>query len=130
MNINDCVLISVDDHIVEPPDMFEGRLPAKYRDRAPKFVLRDDGANVWVYEGHEIETWANNAVVGRPPEEFGGEPQTYDDVRPAVYDVHERVKDMSANGELGRSVLPYLSQALPDRSSPISPIGTRIRPWP
>ena len=51
MDINDMVLVSVDDHVVEPPHLFEGRLPAKYTDLAPKFITRDDGANAWVYEG-------------------------------------------------------------------------------
>ena len=37
------VLISVDDHIIEPPDMFVGRLPAALADRAPKVVETDDG---------------------------------------------------------------------------------------
>ena len=32
------ILISVDDHVIEPPDMFEGRLPKKLADRAPKIV--------------------------------------------------------------------------------------------
>ena len=30
MNADELILVSVDDHIVEPPDMFEGRRPAKY----------------------------------------------------------------------------------------------------
>jgi hypothetical protein len=29
MDIDDMVLVSVDDHVVEPPHLFEGRLPAK-----------------------------------------------------------------------------------------------------
>jgi Bacterial regulatory proteins, gntR family len=33
-------VISVDDHIVEPPDTFAGRLPRKFADRAPKVVGR------------------------------------------------------------------------------------------
>jgi predicted TIM-barrel fold metal-dependent hydrolase len=36
-------LISVDDHVIEPPDMFEGRLPAKLADRAPRIVESEDG---------------------------------------------------------------------------------------
>jgi len=40
MRLEDMILISVDDHVVEPPDVFEGRLPAKYADRAPRVVLR------------------------------------------------------------------------------------------
>jgi hypothetical protein len=31
-------LISVDDHLIEPPDLFEGRMPAALADRAPKVV--------------------------------------------------------------------------------------------
>ena len=34
MNVEDMIFVSVDDHVVEPPDMFEGRLPAKYVDKA------------------------------------------------------------------------------------------------
>src|SRR5215472_16805963 len=100
MNYEDYILISVDDHIVEPPHMFDRRLPKKYQDKAPKYSLREDGASIWTYEGHELETFAVNAVVGRPPEEWGFEPQSFDDLRAGCYDVHARVKDMSANGEL------------------------------
>ena len=35
-------IISVDDHVVEPPDLWQSRLPAKYLDRAPR-VLRLKG---------------------------------------------------------------------------------------
>ena len=31
-------VISVDDHLVEPPDMFEGRLEARFADRAPRVI--------------------------------------------------------------------------------------------
>ena len=31
MNVDDMVLVSVDDHVVEPPDMFDGHLPERYR---------------------------------------------------------------------------------------------------
>ncbi len=31
-------VISVDDHLVEPPDMFEGRLTRRFAERAPKIV--------------------------------------------------------------------------------------------
>ena len=44
MNVNDMVLVSVDDHVVEPPNVFEGRLPAKYADLAPTFITRADGS--------------------------------------------------------------------------------------
>ena len=29
MNTDDLILVSVDDHVVEPPDMFDGHIPAR-----------------------------------------------------------------------------------------------------
>ena len=43
MNKEDMILISVDDHIVEPPDMFKNHLPKKYLDEAPRLVHNPDG---------------------------------------------------------------------------------------
>ncbi len=30
MNTDDLILVSVDDHVVEPPDMFDGHIPARF----------------------------------------------------------------------------------------------------
>ena len=49
MNIDDLVLVSIDDHVVEPPDMFSGRLASKYVDDAPKVVTDDNGVDRWMY---------------------------------------------------------------------------------
>src|SRR4051812_47262533 len=110
MQMDDMVLVSVDDHVVEPPDLFEDRLPAKYVDLAPRFVTRDDGTNAWVYEGQEIVNVALNAVAGRPQEEYGMEPTSLDQIRPGCYDIDERVKEMDANGVLGSLCFPSFPQ--------------------
>ena len=110
MDVEDLIMVSVDDHVVEPADLFEGHLPAKYRDLAPRFVTRQDGTNAWVYEGVEIGNVALNAVAGRPPEEYGIEPTALDELRPGTYDIHERVKDMDANGLLGSLCFPSFPQ--------------------
>ena len=44
-------IISVDDHLVEPPDLFEGRLPSSLQDRAPKVVTNERGHEVWLELG-------------------------------------------------------------------------------
>jgi len=103
---DDMILVSVDDHVVEPPNLFEGRLPAKYAELAPTFITRPDGTNAWLYEGVEHANVALNAVAGRPPEEFGLEPTSLDEIRPGCYDVVERVADMDANGVLGSLNFP------------------------
>jgi predicted TIM-barrel fold metal-dependent hydrolase len=110
MELNDMVLVSVDDHVVEPPHLFEGRLPARYVDLAPQFVTRADETNAWVYEGQEIANVALNAVAGRPPEEYGMEPTSFAELRAGCYDIDERVKDMDANGVLGSLCFPSFPQ--------------------
>jgi hypothetical protein len=71
LDINDLILISVDDHIIEPPDLFVHHLEAKYQDRAPKLVRNDEGSDVWTFGEVVMETAALNAVAGRPKEEYG-----------------------------------------------------------
>lgn len=103
MDIGDMILISVDDHVVEPPslgDFFKEHLPQKFKDRAPVVIRRDNGTDAWLIEGQEIATFGLNAVSGRVPEEWGYDPSSFDQVRPGTYDVHERVRDMNVNGVL------------------------------
>jgi hypothetical protein len=110
MQAEDLVLVSVDDHVVEPPDLFEGRVPARYRDRAPKVVRKEDGTDVWSYEGSEIPNIGLNAVAGRSPEEYGIEPTSFEEMRAGCYDIHERVRDMNVNGVLGSMCFPSFPQ--------------------
>jgi predicted TIM-barrel fold metal-dependent hydrolase len=102
----DLILVSVDDHVIEPPDIFVNHLDAKYLDRAPKLVRNEEGSDVWKFGDLVMETAALNAVAGRPKEEYGMEPQSLDEVRPGCYDVHERVKDMNAGGVLASMNFP------------------------
>jgi predicted TIM-barrel fold metal-dependent hydrolase len=91
-------VISVDDHLVEPRDMFEGRLPAKLQARAPKIVVNDAGHEVWEFEGATHYQVGMNAVAGRRAETVRVEPFRFDQMRPGCYDPHARVKDMDTGG--------------------------------
>ena len=72
MNKDDMMLISVDDHTVEPPDMFKDHLAKKYLDDAPRLVHNDDGSDTWQFRDTIIPNVALNAVAGRPKEEYEG----------------------------------------------------------
>ena len=38
MNLEDMILVSIDDHMIEPPNMFENHVPKKWLNDAPKAV--------------------------------------------------------------------------------------------
>ncbi len=94
----DLTVISVDDHLVEPPHMFEGRLPARLQPLAPRVVEDDDGNQAWRFDGEQYELPCLGAVAGRPRDEWTLEPTRFDQVRPGCYDIEARVHDMDLNG--------------------------------
>ena len=106
MNTDDLILVSIDDHVVEPPDMFLRHVPAKYKDEAPVVVTDDKGVDQWMYQGRPQGVSGLNAVVSWPAEEWGRDPAGFAEMRPGVYDVHERVRDMNRNGILASMCFP------------------------
>ena len=106
----DLILVSVDDHVVEPPTLFDNHLPDKWKEFAPKLVHKDNGTDVWQYEGAEIPNIGLNAVAGKPPEEYGIEPTALADIRKGCWDIDERVNDMNRNGVLGSMCFPSFVQ--------------------
>ena len=106
MEMNDMVLISVDDHVVEPRDLYEGRMPAKFQDRAPKVIRTAKGRDYWSIDGAPVPMIGMNAVAGREKHEYGMEAGSYDEMRAAAWDVDRRIEDMNANGVLGSLCFP------------------------
>ena len=100
--------ISVDDHLIEPAHLFEGRVPAALADRAPRVVVDDAGREQWLYEGQLYPQVGLNAVAGRPKEEWSMEPARFDEMRPGCYDVDARVRDMDIDGTYASLCFPSL----------------------
>jgi predicted TIM-barrel fold metal-dependent hydrolase len=109
-------IISVDDHVVEPPELWQERLPAKYRERGPRierrklkrtaggtgganmgFVEADDGqwCDVWLYDDLEYPFMTLSAAIGF--KELGFDVTTFDEIRPGCWKQPERLADMEAN---------------------------------
>src|SRR4051794_6179502 len=91
------LVISTDDHLIEPPDMFEGRIPAKFGDRGPT-IVDVDGVQAWRIEDQILHNMGLNAVAGRPPEEWDDEPTNFEELRKGCYDIEARIHDMDLNG--------------------------------
>ncbi|MBO0879593.1 MAG: amidohydrolase [Mycobacterium sp.] len=99
MKFDDMVLISIDDHVIEPPDMFKNHVPTRWADRAPRVVHNENGTDQWIFEGGPLGApMALNAVASWPHDEYGWDPVGYAELRPGTYDIHERVRDMNRNG--------------------------------
>jgi predicted TIM-barrel fold metal-dependent hydrolase len=102
MRMEDMIIASVDDHIIEPPTMFEQHLSAEHRKLAPRYVTDDAGNAFWWWEHEGLKTFnvGLNAVVGRPREEYGMEPANIDQMRKGTWDPKLHIDDMNAAGML------------------------------
>ncbi|HEY3833509.1 MAG TPA: amidohydrolase family protein [Acidimicrobiia bacterium] len=112
---------SVDDHVVEPPDAFAGRFPAKFADAAPRVVDTDDGGEAWLWNGELLPNVGFNAVAGRPSSEYGFEPTRFDEMRRGAWDVDARVNDMDTNGVDRSLCFPSFLPGF---------VGQRLTTWP
>ena len=109
MQPEDLILVSVDDHLIEPPDLFAHHLPEKYRDDAPR-VINENGVDTWVFGNVRARSVGLNAVASWPKEEWGFDPVGFAEMRPGCYDVHERIRDMNANGVLSSMSFPSMAR--------------------
>jgi predicted TIM-barrel fold metal-dependent hydrolase len=91
-------VISVDDHLIEPPDTFTGRLPKKFEGIGPRIERADNGTDWWVFEEERIPLLAADAIQSWAPGEGYLGPITFEELRPAVYKIDDRVRDMDING--------------------------------
>lgn len=112
------MVISTDDHVVEPAHTWQSRLPEKYKDVGPRIVRRgiagmtylgsgqryqidwDDDAPVadcWVYGDLIVPHKRHIAAVGYPRDEMTLSPITYDEMRPGCYEPEARAQDMLTN---------------------------------
>ncbi len=91
-------IISADDHLVEPPDLFVGRLPARLQARAPRVERDDAGIDYWIFEDDRVPLLGADAIRGWEPGKGYLGPVNFDEMHPAVWNIHERVRHMDAIG--------------------------------
>ena len=92
-------IVSVDDHFVEPPDLFIKRMPSRFASQAPRVVEKEDGVELWQFED-VVEPNRTQAVsvVGRPKDEWTAAPVRFDEMRPGSYNPKARLSDMDLAG--------------------------------
>jgi predicted TIM-barrel fold metal-dependent hydrolase len=110
-------IVSVDDHVVEPPHLWQRWLPDRFRDRGPRSERRgiaalstqgglrydvewdESGpkADCWFFEDVVYVNKRHVAAVGFDRDDMTMSPITYDEMRPGCYDPKARLADMDIN---------------------------------
>jgi predicted TIM-barrel fold metal-dependent hydrolase len=105
-------LISADSHIVEPPDMYAGRMEPRFRDRAPKMERRKTPGgreyDAWMLDGMQVGTLGAVMQAGQRFEDpsqidFLG---VWEDVRKGGYDPHAMIRENEEDGVWGSCLQP------------------------
>jgi predicted TIM-barrel fold metal-dependent hydrolase len=90
-------LIDSDSHVNEPPDLWQSRVPAAYRDRAPRMEHFEEG-DAWVLEGvPDPITFGLNACAGLPPGQMR-QWMRWEDIRRGGWDPAARLAEMDTDG--------------------------------
>lgn len=109
-------MISVDDHVMEPKELWQEQLPASLRERGPRTVREkvklsfkgghygfernaEDGqwCDVWLFDDLVTPTGLLHAPAGVPRDEQRNIPAVYEDFRDGTWDQTSRLADMDLN---------------------------------
>ena len=109
-------MISVDDHVMEPKELWQEQLPASLRERGPRTVRAkvklsfkgghygfernaEDGqwCDVWLFDDLVTPTGLLHAPAGVPRDEQRNIPAVYEDFRDGTWDQTARLSDMDLN---------------------------------
>ena len=94
-------LISADNHVYEPQKLWQERVPASWKDRAPKIVSYED-SDYWFWNGDKRQPAFGGIQTGVRFEEGGQDKLQFKgrehQLRPGGWDPTAHVKDMEIDG--------------------------------
>jgi predicted TIM-barrel fold metal-dependent hydrolase len=107
-------VISADNHLIDPRDLYVRRMPKEFRDRAPRVLRGADGGDGWSFDGGPPKrTFGLEAVAGQPDHKGKYKPtgMTWDEIMPGNYDGKAHLADMDRDGIDGAVVYPLVAMA-------------------
>ena len=103
-------LISSDNHVNEPRDLFTSRFPAALKDKAPRVVQGKDGGDGWSLRGEmPRRTYGLEAMAGYDKKDYRMSGLRYEDLRAGNYNGAEHLKDMELDGIYASVCYPGMS---------------------
>src|SRR5215831_7604254 len=107
----DYPILDADAHVNEPPDLWQTRVPAHLKARAPK-VLRTAEGDVWSFDdGKRLRPLGLTATAGLSYVQFRPQGFRYEDIRPGSFDPAARLADLDADGIYAQVIYPSVTLA-------------------
>lgn len=91
-------IISVDDHLVEPPHTFRSYTSSRWVDRMPEMAVRDHGGYGWDFDGQAHTSYGVEAVAGTSSERWTLPSLPFSELEPAYVDPVARAEAMDRDG--------------------------------
>jgi predicted TIM-barrel fold metal-dependent hydrolase len=99
-------VISVDDDIIEPDHIWTDRMPAKFKDEAPRVVVSKSGTEAWLFGGKRRSVFGMTVAAGKGTDEFSADPLPYSEMRESCFDSKARLRDMDRDNTLATGTFP------------------------
>ena len=106
-------VISSDNHVIEPVDLWTSRADSKLKDRMPHIERLEDG-DWWFCDGQKVESTADGTQTGlrfEAPSKLTAT-RTVEEILPGAWIPEEHIKDMDADGVDASIVYPTVGLAL------------------
>jgi predicted TIM-barrel fold metal-dependent hydrolase len=105
----DYPVIDADAHVNEPPDLWQERVPKKWKDRAPKVEHTEHG-DIWSFDaGKQRWPMGLTATAGLSFFQYHPLCNSYETMRPASFDTAARLEDMDADGVYAQILYPSVT---------------------
>jgi predicted TIM-barrel fold metal-dependent hydrolase len=102
-------IVDADAHVNEPPDLWQSRVPPRWRDRAPKVLHTDDG-DFWSFEdGKRSRALGLTATAGLSYPQFRPEGLRYSEIRPGSFEPKARLGDLDVDGIWAQVLYPSVT---------------------
>jgi predicted TIM-barrel fold metal-dependent hydrolase len=98
-------IISVDDHIIEPENLWTSRLASKYGQDIPHVVHKSEG-DFWAYADSEEPMPRLAVLAGTSRESWGDGNPRFSEIDPACYDSKARLSRMDEDGVAAQLCFP------------------------
>src|ERR1700691_4726549 len=98
-------VIDADAHVTESAGVWQDRVPAKYREQAPR-LQRDDGEDYWYMNGVRLTNSVGATAVAGWEKQFPRRPRNLDEVPPGAVDPKARLEYMDSVGIWAQVLYP------------------------